>query len=374
MSVTVEVGSAGLDDVQAFAARVVDELAAAASTALVVLGDRLGMYRSMAGAGALSPPELAARVGCAERYVREWLANQAAGGYVVFDPDSGRFTLPDAHAAVLAEEGGPAFLLGSAQATVALYAGLDGLAAVFRSGAGIAWDEQPEDLHEGCARLSRVAIEPYLPGWIAAVGDPPGGGCRWSDRRSRMRSRLGRPAVGQDVSQRSGGRGGQLGARDRRRPTGRPGGRAGRTGELSPQRVCPWRGGRSAPTTCRWWVRSTGSSPGRCSSAPEQSQLNGGPVRSTRGALPVFPPVGFPEPPPAPAVPVSEQRALHKPRYGSCGSSSRDRPRSRDRCFPGIGTVSCASSPGAGRATGAACVATPAAPGAAVRAAACSGR
>ena len=63
-------------------------------------------------------------------------------------------------------------------------------------------------------------------------------------------------------------------------------------------------------------------------------ERGGIPVRSTRGALPVLPLVGFPEPPPAPAVPVSGQRALHKPRHGSCGSSSRGRPRSRGRCSP----------------------------------------
>src|SRR5512132_3403476 len=57
-------------------------------------------------------------------------------------------------------------------------------------------------------------------------------------------------------------------------------------------------------------------------------------VRSTRGALPVFPPVGLPEPPPEPGVPVTRHRALHKPRHGSCGRSSRDRPRTWDYCSP----------------------------------------
>ena len=77
-----------------FVFRAVDEVGATLNTALVVMGDRLGLYRALAGAGPLTPGELAARTGTAERYVREWLNAQAAGSYLDYDPDSGRYTLP----------------------------------------------------------------------------------------------------------------------------------------------------------------------------------------------------------------------------------------------------------------------------------------
>ena len=77
-----------------FVFRAVEEVGATLNTALVVIGDKLGLYRALANAGPLTPGELAERTGTAERYVREWLNAQAAGGFVSYDPDSGRYTLP----------------------------------------------------------------------------------------------------------------------------------------------------------------------------------------------------------------------------------------------------------------------------------------
>jgi hypothetical protein len=85
-------------------AGVVDEVGATLNTALVVMGDRLGLYRALTGAGPLSPAELAERTGTAERYIREWLNAQAAGGYVEYDPDSGRYT--DHHCACYTRDHG----------------------------------------------------------------------------------------------------------------------------------------------------------------------------------------------------------------------------------------------------------------------------
>src|SRR5438876_5998168 len=84
-----------------FVFRAVDEIGATLNTALVVMGDRLGFYRALAGAGPLTPAELAGRTGTAERYVREWLNAQAAGGYVDYEPDSGRYILSAEHAVAL---------------------------------------------------------------------------------------------------------------------------------------------------------------------------------------------------------------------------------------------------------------------------------
>jgi hypothetical protein len=91
-----------------FVFRAVDEVGATFNTALVVRGDRLGFCHALAGAGPLAPAELAGRAGTAERYVREWLDAQAAGGYVGYGPGSGRYTLPAEHAVALAGESSPA--------------------------------------------------------------------------------------------------------------------------------------------------------------------------------------------------------------------------------------------------------------------------
>src|SRR3979490_10790 len=97
---------------EAFVFRAVEEVGATLNTALVVMGDRLGLYRALAGAGPLTPKELAERTGTAERYVREWLNAQAAGGYVEYDPESGRYTLPPEQALALTDSESPAYLPG----------------------------------------------------------------------------------------------------------------------------------------------------------------------------------------------------------------------------------------------------------------------
>src|SRR5438046_2785583 len=91
---TIEETPVDMEKLEAFVFRAVDEVGATLNTALVVMGDRLGLYRALAGAGPLTPSELADRTDTAERYVREWLNAQAAGGYVEYDPESGRYTLP----------------------------------------------------------------------------------------------------------------------------------------------------------------------------------------------------------------------------------------------------------------------------------------
>src|SRR5438477_7172754 len=97
------------EKLEKFVFRAVDEVGATLNTALVVMGDKLGLYQALAGAGPLTPVELARRTGVAERYVREWLNAQAAGGYVEYDADSGRYTLPPEQAAALTETDSPAY-------------------------------------------------------------------------------------------------------------------------------------------------------------------------------------------------------------------------------------------------------------------------
>src|SRR6201982_3943979 len=95
-----------------FVMRAVGEMGAAMNAALIVIGDKLGLYKAMSGAGPMTSAELAKKSGTAERYVREWLAAQAAGGFVTYDAASGKYTLPPEQALALADETSPVFLPG----------------------------------------------------------------------------------------------------------------------------------------------------------------------------------------------------------------------------------------------------------------------
>jgi SAM-dependent methyltransferase len=158
------------DKLMQFVFRAVDEVGATLNTALVVMGDRLGLYRALAGAGPLSPAELAERTGTAERYVREWLNAQAAGGYVEYDPDSGCYTLPPEQAVALTDPDSPAYLPGFFQ--IALGSVLDSpkIVEAASSGAGFGWHEHVHDVHEGCERFFRPGYNANLTsGWLPAL-------------------------------------------------------------------------------------------------------------------------------------------------------------------------------------------------------------
>jgi 2-polyprenyl-3-methyl-5-hydroxy-6-metoxy-1,4-benzoquinol methylase len=138
--------------------------------ALVVLGDNLGLSRARAGAGPLTPGELASGTGTAERYVREWLNAQAAGGYVEYDPDTGRYTLAPEQAVALTDESSPAYLPGFFQ--IALGSVLDSphITEAASSGAGFGWHEHVHDVHEGCERFFRPGYNAHLvTEWLPAL-------------------------------------------------------------------------------------------------------------------------------------------------------------------------------------------------------------
>src|ERR687897_1409439 len=154
--------------VQDFVFQAVGELGATLNAALVVIGDRLGLYKAMAGAGALTSGELAERTGTSERYVREWLNAQAAGGYVTYA--DGRYTLPAEHAVALADENSPAFLPGAFQLMTAAVRDEPKIAEAFRSGSGVGWHQHSHDLFEGCERFFRPGYKANLvSSWIPAL-------------------------------------------------------------------------------------------------------------------------------------------------------------------------------------------------------------
>src|SRR3954447_183807 len=167
--------------------RLLGALTGAATTAMVALGDQLGLYRALADAGPATPEELAARTGIAARYLREWLSQQAAAGFVAYQEGDGRYHLPPEAVMVLAEEGSPAFLAGGATITRGWFAGIDRLAEAFRTGAGIPWHEQDPAVFEGTERFFRPGYTASLTTeWVPAlpgVADRLAAGGRGADAR-----------------------------------------------------------------------------------------------------------------------------------------------------------------------------------------------
>jgi 2-polyprenyl-3-methyl-5-hydroxy-6-metoxy-1,4-benzoquinol methylase len=159
-----------VDKLHQFVFRAVDEVGATLNTALVVMGDRLGLYRALAGAGGLSPAELAQRTGSAERYVREWLNAQAAGGYVEYDPDSGRYTLPPEQAIALTDSDSPAYLPGFFQIALGSVIDSPKIVDAARNGNGFGWHEHVHDVHDGCERFFRPGYNASLvTEWLPAL-------------------------------------------------------------------------------------------------------------------------------------------------------------------------------------------------------------
>jgi SAM-dependent methyltransferase len=156
--------------VDEFMGRVVGELGAAISSALVALGDRLGLYRAMADGGPMSAEELAGRTGTEARYVREWLSNQAAGGYVSYEPDTDEFFLSPEQSVMLAKEGNPAFVAGAFQVITAAIKDEEKVARAFQTGGGVGWHEHHHDLFSGTERFFRPGYAANLVSdWIPAL-------------------------------------------------------------------------------------------------------------------------------------------------------------------------------------------------------------
>jgi len=153
-----------------FMGQFVGDLGAALSLATVVLGDKLGLYKAMADGAPVTSAELAERTGTEERYVREWLAAQAAGGYVTYDAASERFTLPPEQAMALAQDDSPAFIPGAFQLAASLVKDEPKIAEAFRSGDGVGWHEHDGDLFCGTERFFRPGyIANLVPNWIPAL-------------------------------------------------------------------------------------------------------------------------------------------------------------------------------------------------------------
>jgi 2-polyprenyl-3-methyl-5-hydroxy-6-metoxy-1,4-benzoquinol methylase len=158
------------DRLQDAVARLLNDAGAAMSGALVVIGDRLGLYKALAEAGPLSAVELARMTITHERYVREWLANQAASGYLTYDPATERFELPPEHVPLLADDRSELNMCGLFAAAQVLFVDEPKATAAFRTGAGIQWGDHDSRLFAATDRLFRTGYEANLvPKWIPAL-------------------------------------------------------------------------------------------------------------------------------------------------------------------------------------------------------------
>src|SRR6266851_4447969 len=150
--------------------KMLGDVGAAMGTALVLLGDKFGLYKTLAGEGPLTAAELASRTGTAERYVREWAAAQAAAGYINYDAASTRFSMSPEQALVLADEGGPAFFPGIYEIAAAAIRDEPKVAEAFRTGGGVGWHEHDPCLFRGTERFFRPGYAMHLVSeWIPAL-------------------------------------------------------------------------------------------------------------------------------------------------------------------------------------------------------------
>jgi 2-polyprenyl-3-methyl-5-hydroxy-6-metoxy-1,4-benzoquinol methylase len=155
---------------EAVMGQAVVDMGAAISAPLFVIGERLGLYKAMAGAGPMSSAEVATRAGVAERSVREWMRNQAAAGYISYDPEADTYELPPEQAAALADEESPFYLLGAFELIASLYADEEKILEAFRSGEGMGWHEHDHRLFEGTERFFRPGYKGHLVAeWIPAM-------------------------------------------------------------------------------------------------------------------------------------------------------------------------------------------------------------
>jgi len=153
-----------------FMGKMVGDMGAAYSAVLVLVGDRLGLYKAMAGAGPINSAELARRSGADERYLREWLAAQAAAGYIEYDAAADRYSMTPEQELVFATEGGPAFVPGAFEILASMFRDEPRISEAIKSGSGFGWHEHDQCLFRGTERFFRPGYAAHLIGeWIPAL-------------------------------------------------------------------------------------------------------------------------------------------------------------------------------------------------------------
>lgn len=156
---------------QEFMQKAIVDIAGSYSAILIILGERLGLYKAMAESGQpITSEELAKKTNTHERYIREWLANQAAGGYVIYNPADATYTLPPEQAMALADENSPVYIHGAYQSLRSLFKDEEKFVEMFKSGKGFRWGEHHHDLFEGTARFFKPSyVGNLVSSWIPSL-------------------------------------------------------------------------------------------------------------------------------------------------------------------------------------------------------------
>ena len=146
------------------------DLGATFHGATILIGEKLGLYKAMVGAGELTPAELAAKTGTVERYVREWLASQAASGYVMYNPQTRKYWLTPEQGVALADENSPAYIPGAFYIAASFFKDEPKLVEAFKTGKGVGWHEHDGDLFRGTEKFFRPGYAANLvPSWLPAL-------------------------------------------------------------------------------------------------------------------------------------------------------------------------------------------------------------
>ena len=161
------VNEAKLND---FIGKMLGDLGGAFSVPMVRIGDRLGLYAALKDHGPMTPSQLSKKADIAERYAREWLAHQAASGYLEYDPETGTFALPPEQAMVFAEPDSPVYLQGAFDLAVAMIENQAKVEPAFRTGKGVGWGDQAPCLFCTVGRFFRPAYQTHLvSSWLPAL-------------------------------------------------------------------------------------------------------------------------------------------------------------------------------------------------------------
>ena len=168
---TAQVPAIDMNKLNSFIGQFVMDLGAAVHTGMVVIGEKLGLYKALAR-GAMTSAQLAAKTETDERYLREWLASQAAGGYVTYDEQTSQFSLSAEQAFALASEDSPAYLPGAFELALGSLAAVPRIAESFRTGAGMGWHEHADGVFHGCEKFFRPGYAANLVStWIPSLQD-----------------------------------------------------------------------------------------------------------------------------------------------------------------------------------------------------------
>jgi 2-polyprenyl-3-methyl-5-hydroxy-6-metoxy-1,4-benzoquinol methylase len=153
-----------------FVGKFVADFGAALHAPTIILGEKLGLYKAMAGAGELSAQELASKTGTRERYVQEWLASQAAAGYAMYNPKTGKYWLTPEQAFTLADDSSPAYLPGAFYIASAIFRDEPKVVDAFRTGRGLGWHEHDGYLFRGTEMFFRPGYAANLvPSWLPSL-------------------------------------------------------------------------------------------------------------------------------------------------------------------------------------------------------------